>query len=76
MPEHAKALEVALATRGLPWSVEARDTLAVLLPTGRYVPLDAVARRHLIELARQHGFTHAAVEIPSAGAAWCDSSLV
>ena len=60
----AQALHAALAARGLPCEVEARDRLAVLVPTGEWPSLeDATTRRGLHQLAASLGFTHVALEI-------------
>jgi hypothetical protein len=44
--------------------VEARDRLAVLVPTGEWPSLeDATTRRGLHQLAASLGFTHVALEV-------------
>jgi hypothetical protein len=70
----APALRQALAATGLALDVEAREGLALLRATGgRHLEFDADGRRRVQELARQHGFTHAALELlPPAGGP-CDS---
>ncbi len=64
---NAVALAAALATRGIDCALEVRGGLALLLPT-----LDGVAalqveetRRAVLALAKDHGFTHVAIELPS-----------
>ena len=57
------ALQDALEALGLPCAVETRERLAVLIP--RATPVLTVAmRERAVELARAHGFTHVALEIP------------
>jgi hypothetical protein len=64
---NAAALAAAIAELGIACALEARGGLALLLPT-----TDAVAslqldetRRAVLALARQHGFTHVAIELPN-----------
>lgn len=58
------ALAEALRARGFPCDVEARERLAVLLPTGAWPALDdAARRRELHALATQAGFTHVALDV-------------
>ena len=60
----ARGLEEALLAIGIAARVEARDALAVLVPTGDVGPLvDASARRRAAALAREHGFSHLALEL-------------
>ena len=61
------ALEGALAERGLVCRVEGRFGLAVLIADAATVARlgDAGVRREAIALARQHGFTHVAIELRS-----------
>lgn len=77
MPDEGSgpALRQALAASGFAFDVDARDGLALLRPAdGVSIALDAEGRRRVQELARQHGFTHAALELlPPAGGS-CDSS--
>lgn len=65
------ALERMLAERGLPCRVESRAGLAVLITnSATMVALtDADVRRTTLALAREHGFTHVAVELRDDGAA-------
>ena len=59
------ALEADLRTIGLACTVEAREGLAILLPTGDASAFgDAAARREAVRLAEARGFTHVAVELP------------
>lgn len=64
---NATALAADLAKLGLQCALEARGGLALLLPQS-----DSVARlekdetrRAVVALAKQHGFTHVAIELPS-----------
>ena len=62
----ARALRQALADAGIACEVEAHDRLAVLVPdddasAARLVAADG--RRRAASLAREHGFTHAALEL-------------
>jgi hypothetical protein len=60
----ARALEAALARLGIAGRVEARERLAVLVPSGGIAGLaDAATRRRASALAREHGFTHLALEL-------------
>jgi hypothetical protein len=65
----ARELESALHAAGYPCAVEARDRLAVIVPGGAGNWGEACTRRALARLAREHGFTHAAVELSPSGAA-------
>ena len=66
----AAALAEALAAHGIACAVEARETLAVLVPSSDAAELAAPERRELaVRLAREHGFTHVAVELAPAPAA-------
>jgi hypothetical protein len=60
-------LEERLREVGLDCCVEARDRLAVLIPTdaGSFKGSD---RSRAIQLAREAGFSHVAVELDPAGA--------
>jgi hypothetical protein len=64
---NASALAAALAALGVQCALEARGGLALLLPVPESVPMlqDDEIRRAVLALARQHGFTHVAVELPS-----------
>lgn len=64
---NATALAAAIAELGIACTLEVRGGLALLLPTA-----DAVAslqvdetRRAVLALAKQHGFTHVAIELPN-----------
>ena len=59
------ALERILAERGLPAKVEPRAGLAVLIVDRSTMNAltDAEVRRVTLALAREHGFTHVAVEL-------------
>ncbi len=64
----APALEAALRAHGLACEVEPRETLAVLVPCRTTLDLATAERRALaIRLAREHGFTHVAVELAPGG---------
>jgi hypothetical protein len=65
----AEALEAALNAAGFPCTVEARDRLAVIVPGGPGTWGEACTRRSFVQLGREHGFTHVAVELSPAGAA-------
>ena len=64
---NATALAAAIAELGIACTLEVRGGLALLLPTA-----DAVAslqvdetRRAVLDLAKEHGFTHVAIELPN-----------
>jgi hypothetical protein len=60
-------LETALAERGIACRVEVRDRMAVVVLGGD--PSDARVREwraDAVRLARAHGFTHVALELPPA----------
>ena len=60
----AAALRDALAARGLHVRVEGADSLAILVPPPG-AALDWPAERHeIVRLARAHGFSHVALELP------------
>ena len=60
----ATGLAVALSTLGLQCMVEARERLAVIVPTGGVPDLgDAAVRRRVQSLATAHGFTHVALDL-------------
>ena len=64
------ALQNALANAGLHARVSADGRLAVLFIAGdSYWPKHADSRRRAAALAREHGFTHLALELTSDGAA-------
>ena len=64
---NAVALAAAIAELGIDCALEARGGLALLLPTPEGVAaLQAdESRRAVLALAKQHGFTHVAIELPS-----------
>lgn len=60
----ASGLVAALAARGIPCTVEARERLAILCPRGEWSAVaDASERRALHQLATTFGFTHTALEV-------------
>ena len=62
---NAERLEAALRTAGIHCRVEARERLAILVPTAESSAAAASAwRRIAVRLAREHGFTHVALEVP------------
>jgi len=63
-------LERMLAERGLPSKVESRAGLAVLVVDRATMEAlaDPEVRRSTLALAREHGFTHVAVELRDDGA--------
>jgi hypothetical protein len=64
---NAAALAVAIAELGVQCSLEVRGGLALLLPVQESVAALQVpdTRRAVLALARSHGFTHVAIELPS-----------
>ena len=66
-PGGQPVLEGALAERGLVCRVESRAGLAVLIADAATVARlgDAELRRAALALAREHGFTHVAIELRS-----------
>lgn len=61
----AVSLEAALRSAGIPCAVEALDRLAVLTPDDADAGRAAIHdRREALRLARAHGFTHLALELP------------
>jgi hypothetical protein len=64
---NAEALATAIAELGLDCDIEARGGLVVLLPAvGSVAKLaEDEIRRAALSLARQHGFTHVAIELPN-----------
>jgi len=79
---NAAALAAAIAELGVQCALEARGGLALLLPVTESVARlqDQETRRAVLALARQHGFTHVAIELPNErrgdGAASDDASLL
>lgn len=63
----ASALAAAIAALGLQCALEARGGLALLLPVPESVELlqRPETRRAVLALAREHGFTHVAIELPN-----------
>ena len=62
----ASALREALACAGFACTVEAHDRLAVLVPDDARAAArlaEPAGRRLASSLAREHGFTHAALEL-------------
>lgn len=57
------ALERAIEAEGVSGAVEGRGRLAVFTPSPP-ATLDGKMRRRLVALARLHGFTNLAVELP------------
>jgi hypothetical protein len=64
---NAEALAAGIAALELECALEARGGLALLLPAPESVAKLAEddTRRAVLALARQHGFTHVAIELPS-----------
>jgi hypothetical protein len=79
---NASALAAAISAMGLQCALEARGGLALLLPVPESVEKlqDRETRRAVLALARQHGFTHVAIELPherrNDGATTDDASLL
>jgi len=66
----AATLEVALRAQGIACHVEARDRLAIVVPesaapNGMPDLASREARERVLALAREHGFTHLALELPA-----------
>ncbi len=64
---NASALAAAIAELGIGSALEVRGGLALLLPTPDGVVALQVdeTRRAVLALARLHGFTHVAIELPN-----------
>jgi hypothetical protein len=64
---NATALAAAIARLGVQCSLEVRGGLALLLPVTSSVEAlqSPDTRRAVLALAREHGFTHVAIELPS-----------
>lgn len=64
---NAASLAAAIAELGLRCDVEARGGLVLLLPAPESVAKlgEDETRRAALALARQHGFTHVGIELPS-----------
>jgi hypothetical protein len=66
---NAAALEADLRSLGVSCTVEARESLALLVPNGDPGRLAASdVRREVVRLAEARGFTHIAIELPDGGA--------
>jgi hypothetical protein len=67
----AAGLAAAIAALGVSCSLETRDGLAVVspLPDGVTALQSVALRGALVSLARRHGFTHVAMELPAEGRA-------
>jgi hypothetical protein len=62
---NARSLEEAMRSAGYACTVEAHDRLAIVLPERDTAALESgAARRAMLALARDHGFTHLALELP------------
>ena len=61
------ALATAIAELGIDCALEARGGLALLMPTPEGAAALQVdeSRRAVLALAKEHGFTHVAIELPS-----------
>ncbi len=59
----AGALQRLLALRDIPARVEARGTLAVVVPTTYRPAIDVATRRWIVQAAQEAGFTHVALEV-------------
>jgi len=66
-PRNGVALAAAVAKLGIDCALEVRGGLALLLPTAEGVAALQVdeSRRAVLSLAKEHGFTHVAIELPS-----------
>jgi hypothetical protein len=63
----ATALSDALRAAGVPCAVETWDKLALITVTApEFSFADEALRRRVLALSREHGFTHAAVELAAA----------
>ena len=64
---NAATLASAIAELGVQCSLEARGGLAVLMPAPEGVSAlrSPETRRAVLALAREHGFTHVAIELPN-----------
>jgi hypothetical protein len=63
----AAALATAIAKLGVECALEVRGGLALLLPTaeGAAALQRDDTRRAVLALAKEHGFTHVAIELPN-----------
>jgi hypothetical protein len=58
-------LEASLAAEGFDVSVEVHDRLAIIVPSPQWTRVPTPPERErILRLARTHGFTHVAIEIP------------
>lgn len=65
----ADGLQRALRALGIDCTVEARDKLAIIMPSEPGRDLSEISlRRSAIALLAEHGFTHVALEIPDSPA--------
>jgi len=64
---NARSLAQGLAELGLVCVLEARGKLVLLMPDQESVAklADESLRRSALALAKEHGFTHAAIELPN-----------
>jgi len=64
---NAVALAAAIAKLGIRCALEVRGGLALLLPAPDEVAVlqQDENRRAVLSLAKEHGFTHVAIELPS-----------
>jgi hypothetical protein len=64
---NATALAAAIAELGLECAIEARGGLVLLMPSAGSVAklAEDETRRAALALAKQHGFTHVGIELPS-----------
>ena len=64
---NASSLAAAITALGLHCALEARGGLALLTPAPESVAMlqQPETRRTVLALAREHGFTHVAIELPN-----------
>jgi hypothetical protein len=74
----ATALAAALRAMGIPCDVEARAALALISARAEHVARLALSRDRAtaLALAKQHGFTHVAVELSADAPADADAPLL
>ena len=58
----ATAFQADLTAAGLSLQVEERGRMAVVIPAGG-AAMDPAARRRVVALARQHGFSNVCIEL-------------
>jgi hypothetical protein len=65
-----KPLESLLRDAGLSFTVDERDGVAILVPdlAAGLTPLEAADRARILQMARDAGFTHVALELDPGGA--------